>query len=191
MKPWFSDARPLDSLEADICFLLQDSFYFGPDTFPDIAERKSVELLPRLEVPLSEPTMVRSSELIGSECQLVRYYQEIVRLANKYKKSFNQIRFYFWLRLWIWNTPHNVYIHFPWYDSFSEMDRFFSAVRDGKRGEVFFDTDQGWDIEVCAEEDDFFIGQLSNALGDDVWTNYVTNAKFDGDTSSITRESRP
>jgi hypothetical protein len=107
------------------------------------------------------------------------------------------------------------------------MDRFFSAVRDGKRGEVFFDTDQGWEIEVCAEEDDFFIrsrdpdgeethcnvrfrrhllldliptirertqhiiGQLSNALGDDVWTNYVTNAKFVGDTSSITSESRP
>ena len=32
------------------------------------------------------------------------------------------------MRLWLWNTADDLTVSFPWYDTLSEMERFFDAL---------------------------------------------------------------
>lgn len=156
---WFSDAKSVSSLEAEVCFLLAESFYYGPDTHPDIVERKLVEKLPAPNIPLKVTSMVRVSEAIGYEQQLADYYTQVIRLARKHHMRFQRIRHYFWLRFWLWNNQEGIYISFPWYDSFSEIDRFLNALSKVEEGEVDYDMDQGWEMEVWAKNETLYIRQ--------------------------------
>lgn len=167
MEPWFSDAKRISSLEAEICFLLQDEFYFGPDSYPEVSERKEVEPLASPSIPRRVPSMVCSAEAVGHEDQLADYYREVVRVAQSHGKAFNDIRQYFWLRFWLWNTEHEVHISFPWYDTYSEIDRFLSSVADNSEGQVFWDADQGWELEMHATDGELF-ARLRNPDDDEI-----------------------
>jgi hypothetical protein len=155
MESWFADAKQIDSLDADIGFLLQDNFYYGPDCEPEVSERTQVESLPSQKVSRHSSSMVLSTEAHGQETALADYYSEVLRLAKKHGKSFNEIRHYFWIRLRLTNTEEKIRIPFPWYDTFSEIDRFFSSLSGHSDGPVFCDADQGWEFEVHASEGDF------------------------------------
>ncbi len=156
MESWFSDAKRISSLEVEICFLLKDDFYYGPDSHPEVSERREVEPLPRLSIPRLVPSMVRSSEATGHENELADYYRAVVRVAQSHRKTFNEIRQYFWLRLWLWNAEQKVHISFPWYDTYSEMDRFLTAVSSKSEGQVFWDADQCWELEMHVFDDELF-----------------------------------
>ncbi len=156
MQSWFPRAKPITAIEVEICFLLQNDFYFGPDRLREIGERKFVEPLPSPQIPRHVPSMVRTSEAIGYELELERYNAEVIRLAKKHGLDFNAIRHYFWLRLSIWNTAEGIHIGFPWYDTYSEMERFFDDVSARDSGEVFWDADQCWEMQVHAENGEFF-----------------------------------
>src|SRR5579872_682654 len=156
MESWFADAKRLASLDAEICFLLHEDFYFGADSYPEVADRNEVESLPSPNFARNVPSMVRSKEAVGHEEELVNYYREVVRVARKHRKTFNDIRHYFWLRFWLWNTKEDIHIVFPWYDTFSEIDRFLGSVNENKEGQIFWDTDQGWELEVHASDGDLF-----------------------------------
>ncbi len=157
MEPWFNDAKPIDALEMEICFLIQRDFYYGPDTHPDVVERKQVEPLPDPRIPRRLLEMVRSSEAEGHEAELARYYQEVLRMAAKHHKDWNWIRHYFWLRLWLWNSEQNVHVAFPWYDTYAEMDRFLAEVTRQEPGQLFGDVDQGWELSVHLSNGDVFV----------------------------------
>ncbi|HEX5102440.1 MAG TPA: hypothetical protein VFV87_01430 [Pirellulaceae bacterium] len=148
MESWFADAKRITSLEAEICFLLQDDFYFGPDSYPEVAERKEVERLPSPNIMRHVPSMVRSAEAVGHEEELAKYYREVIRVAREHRKTFNDIRQYFWIRFWLWNTDEQVHISFPWYDTYSEMNEFLTSVTNETEGQVFWDADQGWEFEM-------------------------------------------
>lgn len=153
MEQWFSEAIHIPSLEVEICFLLQDEFYHGPDRLADFAERP--KYLERLEGPDLQrlvPSMVRTAEAVGNELALAAYYQQIVALARKHGLAFNSYRQYFWMRLWLWNTEHQAHISFPWYDSFSEIDRFLDKLVTVHDGLVDHDRDQGWEMETYAHQ---------------------------------------
>lgn len=156
MESWFADATRVSSIEAEVCFLLQEDFYYGPDTFPEVAEQKFVEPLPVPNIPREVPSMVRTSEAIGNETELVRYYSEVIRLGRKHRKQFHHISHYFWIRFWLWNTAEDVHIGFPWYDSYSEIQDFLNGVSAKEEGRIFWDMDQGWELEVHAAKNDFF-----------------------------------
>ena len=155
---WFATARPVDRLEAEICFLIQPRFYFGPDrpAVPADLQRLTVSLSPP-DVPRAVPSKVRTSEAVGHEAQLLAYYEQIVRLAREHRLPFNAIRHCFWLRFWLWNEAQDIRVSFPWYDSFSEIDRFMTAVSDGRSGLLDHDLDQGWEMEVHGDGDRLFI----------------------------------
>ena len=150
MESWFADAKRITSLDAEICFLLQDDFYYGPDSYPEVAERKEVEPLPSPQIERHVPSMVRSAEAVGHEEELAKYYREVIRVARKHRKSFNDIRQYFWMRFWLWNTDEEIHISFPWYDTYSEIDRFLTSVSGNSDGQLFWDADQGWELDVHA-----------------------------------------
>jgi hypothetical protein len=160
MQSWLSETRKIPSLQAEICFQIEDSFYYGPDRVSDISERERlVEKLtpPRIESAVA--SLVRTSEALGQEQELAAYYGQIVRMARHHKRPFNAIRQYFWLRLWLWNTEHEVHVSFPWYDSFSEIDRYLKALVESGSGLVDHDVDQGWELETYAEGDSLHFRQ--------------------------------
>lgn len=156
MESWLSEAKRNSSLEAEIGFLLQDDFYYGPDNLPDITERKFVDPLPSAIIKRRGPSMVTTLEALENLQPLAGYYAEIIRLARKHSRSFNAINHYFWLRFWLTNPAEDVTIGFPWYDTLSEINGFLCGVAQEKEGQVFWDVDQGWELEVHSSNGDFF-----------------------------------
>ena len=108
MEPRFAEARPIASLDAEVCFLLKDSFYYGPDKLPEVTERKLVVPVALPDIPRQAPLLLRTGEAAGHERQLAGYFEQIVRLAEQHQMPFARIRHYFWLRLWLWNSAENV-----------------------------------------------------------------------------------
>lgn len=146
----------MTSLEAEVCFLLQNDFCSGRGSYPAGAEGKAVEPLPSPDIERHMPTMVRTAEALGEEEELASYYCEVLRVARKHRNTFGEIRQYFWLRLWLWNDDEQVHIPFPWYDTYSEIARFLESLAQRSDGQVFWDVDQGRELEVHANAGEFF-----------------------------------
>lgn len=159
MKSWFFEAKPVSMLNAELCFLLKDSFYFGPDRHIGVDTSKFTQRLDLPKFPRSQPLMVRTSELGGTEDELSAYYKQVVKLAVHHGLPFNSIRHHFWVRFWMWNSEEDVHVSFPWYDSYSEVSRFLNALLSVESGEVDYDIDQGWEMEVEAYEGHVYIRQ--------------------------------
>ena len=164
MESWFADAKRIKSLEAEICFLLHDEFCNG------------------LKIERRVPSMLRSAEVVGHEEELANYYREVIRVARKHHKAFNEIRQYFWMRFWLWNTDEEIYISFPWYDTYSEINQFLTSLSDKSDGQLFWDVDQGWELDVHAFDGDF-IARLRNP--DDNETHAIVRLPIDELLSSI------
>lgn len=145
---WLQQARIIESAEIEVCFLLFDQFYFGPDRHECFDDPKYQAALNHPDIPRVEPSMVRSSEILGEEQKLAAYYKHVLQLAKQHKKKRHEISQYFWLRLWVWNTESEFHIGFPWYDTFSEMVPFLTAIGSKDDGQVFWDADQGWEFEA-------------------------------------------
>ena len=61
------------------------------------------------------------------------------------------------MRLWLWDRDSESTICFPWYDSLSEMQRLFSALESYDNPDrVYWDADQGWEINVAADDKFFY-----------------------------------
>jgi hypothetical protein len=149
MQAWFSTAKQLNGLDAEVCFLVQDEFYFGPDRLPpNTAREQFIAPLQTPTIPRAVASMLRTSELVGNESALIEYYRQIIELARSHRVPFNSLRHYFWLRFWLWNTAQQVHVSFPWYDSFGEINRVIESLLNVDDGEVHHDVDQGWELEI-------------------------------------------
>lgn len=140
-------------LNVDIFFLLFAEFYTGNVNSPLELDN------PRYQLPLELPTFPRvvplmpsSQEIIGHEKELVQYYRQIIEKARALGRTFNEVREYFWLRLWLWNSEAEVRIAFPWYDTLAEIKNFADKLEQQEKGTIFTDSDQGWKIEVSLED---------------------------------------
>jgi hypothetical protein len=143
MSDWYSTTKEVSSIEIEICFLLQTHYGDRELTLP--AFERQV------------PSLVRSSEVIGREIQLAEYYSQIIERARNCGALFNEISQYFWMRLFLWNTEAHVLVTFPWYDTYSEIKPLLDRFLAGQNGELFFDIDQGWQIEVALHEGRIYI----------------------------------
>lgn len=157
---WTKNSRKIESLDLEICFQLQDNFYTGDpnnvDQQDDERYREPLELPPFAR---AVETLARTSEAIQHRNDLAVYYKTIVERSAALNKGFNEIRQYFWLRLWFWNTDEDVHISFPWYDSLSEMQQFIAWVKGDRSADSFVDMDQGWQIEAVQSDDLLHIRQ--------------------------------
>ena len=147
-------------LNAELCFLLKEEFYFGPDRHAGLDLSKLTQRLKLPSFQRSKPSMVRTAELDGREGELFAYYKQVVELANHHGLPFNSIRHYFWVRLWMWNSEEDVLVSFPWYDTYSEVSWFLKALLSVESGEVDYDIDEGWAMEVEAYEGHVYIRQM-------------------------------
>lgn len=149
-----SEAVHLTHLDIDVCFLLSDEFYTGdPNDHKQLADPQYRGHLDLPQIPRVVETLVRSEEVIGHEEKLIHYYKDIAIQAKNINRTFNEIRQYFWLRFWMWNTEANVHFSFPWYDTLDEIEKFIGKLNNQSEGKVFSDYDQGWSISVASEGD--------------------------------------
>ncbi len=72
MESWFSEAKRISALEAEVCFLIQKDFCYGPDSHPDVAERKEVAPLPSPIIVRYLASMIRTAEALGDEEELAK-----------------------------------------------------------------------------------------------------------------------
>lgn len=142
------EVKALSSLAPEVCFLVHEDFYYGPDRHPEVSERTLVEKLVGPDIPRAFPSIVRTSEAIGHERELANYYWQIVSAAQRHNKTFNHVRSYFWMRLWLSSPEEEISVSFPWYDTLSEMRRFSDAISSPGSGDLYWDSDQGWEISV-------------------------------------------
>ena len=211
---WVSKSKRIDDLDVEVCFTLRDTLYVGGPNSP--AQLQDQQYYQPLEMPSFErvvPTLARTSEVLGNTEGLASYYKEVVERSFAIGRTFSEIRQYFWLDLFFWNKQENVVLSFPWYDHFSEIQRFFSWLNNDPE-KPFEDADQGWQIQAVRIGDDLHIRQsdpddgdeydniavpfevfaekakgverralevidaLSEQLGVDVWSAYLTEASF-------------
>jgi hypothetical protein len=158
MEPWFTTAKCIPEPEVEVVFLLAPDFYFGPDTYPALVERKQVESL-RLPACVAQGQRVITSKQADAHLdQLVLYYSDVVRAARKNGKDFNGLRNYFWMRLGIFSADEDTYIGFPWLDSLKEVGQVLESLAAPPTiGEVYWNRDQGWEIQIHIDADNFYI----------------------------------
>lgn len=159
MEPWFSEAKSVAVLDSELCFLLKDDFYFGPDRYVGKDRSKFMHTLSLPNITRAQSFMISTAELAGHEHELAEYYEQVVASAIRHKLPFNSIRHYFWVRFSLWNTGEDVHISFPWYDSYSEIEHFMDALISVDSGLVHHDIDQGWEMEIYAHEGNIYIKQ--------------------------------
>jgi hypothetical protein len=144
---WLAASVPIDTMNVEICFLLNPDFYIGDSNdhtqFDDPAYREPL-VLPTF--PRVIDRIARSSEIVGHEQELLKYYASILRRQRERGGGYNDIRHYFWVRLWLWNDEHALDISFPWYDTLSEMRPFFRWLDTDDDG-AFSDVEQSWEVE--------------------------------------------
>lgn len=172
MNNWTKSSKLITDLESEICYLINDNFFIGNPN--DTSQFQNAELnvaLKPLKINREAKQIVTTKEAFNNEIQLSEYYKSILELKKKHKKSFNEVHHLFWLRLWIWNSKDEIYITFPWYDTINEFKRFFRIFDNNKTGEIFYDGDQGWQLQVEADNDFYYIRQINPEENDLVLQN--------------------
>jgi hypothetical protein len=155
---WTTSAKQVEPVNVDVGFLVSETFYHGPEN------GFSQEQWRQLREPLYQPKVERygdyllSAEFQDSAIELVRYYQDVLRLGARHKKVLKQQSHYFWIRPLIFQKDEFA-ITFPWYDTWQEAVAVLDALEGTSDGLVFDDLEQGWDVQVFAEGDFLFLRQ--------------------------------
>jgi len=157
-KDWMKESKPIDHLEVEICFQLAEPFYMGdPNNSRQLDDDKFYEETKLPSFARVIETMARTREVISNEQELANHYKAIVDYSSSQGLSLDEVRQYFWLRLWFWNTKENVHIGFPWYDTLSEMQSFFKWISTSSETEPFEDMDQGWQFDAIVKDDRVYL----------------------------------
>ena len=152
---WIEETLPVEFISVDVGFLLTDGFYYGD-------QNDSTALLSgKWHTPLYKPRMttwgsfvlIRSSDWSTEE--LVRYYKSVLTNIQKYRMDLSKCKQYFWMRPFLL-YEHGV-VSFPWYDTYSETNHLLTSIEEATVGEVFWDRDQGWELNMIAQEGRLYI----------------------------------
>jgi hypothetical protein len=163
---WTSRATAVDAVRVDVGFLVSETFYYGP------GHGWSPEQWQQLREPLYQPQIERygqyvlSAVLEKSAAELIRYYQDALRLIARHRKLPGQQLGYFWMRPLLF-APGDFYIDFPWYDTWEEAVPVLEALASPNDGLLFQDMDEGWEFQAFAEGDRLFLRQSDFPSGED------------------------
>jgi hypothetical protein len=155
---WMTRAKPVKAVSVDIGFLIAESFYYGPEN------GFSQEQWQQVREPLYQPEVERygdyllSAELRESAAELIRYYQDVLRLVARHRKEIRRQSQYFWMRPLIF-AQGEFAITFPWYDTWEEAIPMFDALAGPGEGLLFHDLEQGWEFHAFADGDRLFLRQ--------------------------------
>ena len=148
MEDWKEFAELQEDVRIDIGFMVQETFYYGPENgfSPEQYENMRVSLyLPEIK---KSGNFVLYTDILGKESELKRHYLDVADKCKKYKKDVNKST-HFWNRPVIYNTYF--VISFPWHDKFREGKNVLENIATTTDGEVYWDRDQGWELEIIGE----------------------------------------
>ena len=143
---WLPEAIAVDDAVADIGFLIQESFYFGPEN------GFSPQQWQELREPVYQPSLkkagnfVLSADVIGKETELAAHYKDVAAKALAHRRSLKGSS-HFWNRPVVY-SPNKFVLSFPWHDKFREGKRLLNSLASDATGEMFWDRDQGWALEM-------------------------------------------
>ena len=149
-KEWIKHTVAMDDFTVDVGFLISGDFYYGAPN--DWAELQSGRNRTSLHRPiLTTPgNVVLVSSLGATIDDLATYYADVLANVQAHNKNIKQCLHYFWIRPYIIFAENAVGC--PWYDRYYEVERFLSAlVTIEGDGEIYWDCDQGWELNVVAE----------------------------------------
>lgn len=153
MEQWIKDCERLDFINVDVCFCINEDFYYGPHDVISIEERKQTMPLPSVTNKAAATFNFRSLKAEDNTEKLLAYYKEVLRLAANYKRAPLEISHYFWLKLYFWRPDVGITMNFPWYDTLDEIAPVLEKIASGENGLLLKDFDQGWDIEIHGDDD--------------------------------------
>jgi hypothetical protein len=153
MDDWTKDCEDLDFINVDVCFCINEDFYYGPLDVESIAERKQTTPLPSVTNKSAATFNYRSLKAEDHPEKLLAYYREVLRLAKNYGKKDAEIGHYFWLKLYFWRPDKGISMDFPWYDSLDQMLPVLEKIASTEEGVLIHDEDQDWEIEIIARDE--------------------------------------
>lgn len=153
---WIARAKSVEAVTIDVGFWIQDSFYYGPENdFTSQEWQQYREPLYRPAIDLNGADVL-STCLAPSAIELIRYYQDLVRLATKHSKQTTISSSYFWLRPVIY-TRGVFDITFAWHDTWREAETVLDSLSANDDGELYDFIEQGWRFEAFAEHGMLFL----------------------------------
>lgn len=185
-RDWTEHSKWIDKLEVEICFLIEERFYMGdPNNINQLDDDTYYEEIKLPSFSRVVETMARTNEVISNEHELANYYKTIADYSSSQGLSLDEVRQYFWLRLWFWNTEENVHIGFPWYDTLSEMQPFFKWIGTSPETEPFEDMDQGWQFDSIVKDDRAYLRQADFDTNEEYANVSVPLANFVKEISAV------
>jgi len=153
VKDWFESAPLVENAAVEIAFLLRTDFYYGPDGHQDITEKKLIAPLGLPEFPRVVASQATTREAEHHTDELIRYYADIIRFAQQYSRNIEQVRHYFWLRLYLSTPSGHFDVAFPYYDTLAEIaPLLLTLINPPSSGEVLWDRDQCWELDMIAHD---------------------------------------
>lgn len=167
---WKTNSKPIEKLNIEIGFILQHDFYTGdPNSHEQLSDPKNREPLSLPSFPRENSKLAFTSEAIGNEEELISYYRQVVERAFLIGRSFNEIRSYFWLRLYVWDKEAGLSVSFPWYDSLTEIQNFTRWLA-SPTAEAFSAIEQGWQVDAVRDSGFLYLREL-DPDGDEEYNN--------------------
>ena len=170
---WFSKAKAKESFVVDLAFLVLPTFYIGDENDPDQLRSNNAAInipLPEIgyaPVPKgSQGTFASLADVKNNPSELVDYYNACLELCRRYGKRPSTKKHYFWLRPVI-RENEMCLIDFPWYDTYGEFKRWADAILTSSEPRLFWDADQGWELDVWQSGDHFYFRRGSPDAPDD------------------------
>ncbi len=154
-KRWHDSAPLVEDAAVEIKFRLNAHFNYGPEY--GAQDPRDMEPLRMPMFPHAAELWVTTIEAEPYMEQLIRHYADVLRLIEKHGKSFHRKRSYFSLYLFIENPSRSFDVQLG--DTcLSRMERVIRALsRPPPSGEVFFDSDQCWEVEIDAHDGMLYI----------------------------------
>ena len=153
---WCQNAVFAEDIALRTYFGSQKDYYFGdPNSanFGDFDDPKWHLPLPDLSFNPSKNDWVDAKKIVGNEEEFGNYYKFLIEKAYEYGHSFNTIRHYFWMRSSFVSESKKISVGFPWYDTHSEFSNMYNWIAKGNNGDVFSDTEQGWQLNGIIKDD--------------------------------------
>lgn len=184
MKDWTKRAVPKEPPTLEIGFITHKSYYFGDENSTDQLNDA------QFREPLSPPKVelygdyLLSLEFDANFDAGLRYYLDVLHMAERHRKDLRGQSHYFWLRPLVFRRG-DFALTFPWYDTFREADHFLTALSRSHVGEIYSDMDQGWGLAVIATDDRLYLRQWNPDSGKEHSVISIEKAALQGQVSVV------
>ena len=162
LPDWTLKSQHIENIDVEIYFSLPEAFYTGDsNSIHQLQDAIFHEKNTLPDFARAQPFRASTREILGKEILLGQFYLHILDKAFRHRKNFRDISSIFWLRLEILDVSGECLVSFPWYDHFDTMHAYFEQLNANICGEVFSDLDQGWQLEVFADENFFYFREYN------------------------------